>query len=217
MRGRRRLHRLLSLAAALLATAGAAAAATDPRPKLFGTNEFRSTNLKPFPKWTEMLTRHLEEERRGDTPCTPGLFNRCPVQRWLQFVEAQRGKPRPEQLDAVNRELNLHRYVLDIVNWGIADYWATPREFAIKDGDCEDFAIAKYVSLKLLGWSDDDLRIVVLHDSNLNADHAVLAAYVDGRAMILDNQTRQVLPSEAIRHYQPYYSINETGWWLHRP
>jgi len=107
--------------------------------------------------------------------------------------------------------------VLDIVNWGIADYWATPREFAIKDGDCEDFAIAKYVSLKLLGWSDDDLRIVVLHDSNLNADHAVLAAYVDGRAMILDNQTRQVLPSEAIRHYQPYYSINETGWWLHRP
>jgi predicted transglutaminase-like cysteine proteinase len=205
------------LAAAILVAPRAGEAAADPSPRLFGTTEIRSTNLKPFPKWTDMLARHLAEQKRGDTPCSPTPFERCGVRRWLEFIESEREKPRAEQLEAVNRHLNLHRYVLDIVNYGIDDYWATPREFAVKDGDCEDYAIAKYVTLKMLGWTDAELRVVVLQDTNLNVAHAVLAVYVEGRAMILDNQTRQVLPSEAIRHYRPYYSINESGWWLHRP
>jgi predicted transglutaminase-like cysteine proteinase len=206
--------------AAVLALAAEAAPGIDARPdypKLFNTNETRSTNLKPFPKWTEMLMRHLAEERKGDAPCTTTPFERCPIQKWKEFLDSQQGKPPREQVDAVNRQLNLHRYVLDIVNYGVEDYWATPREFAIHDGDCEDFAIAKYISLKVLGWSDADLRVVVLQDLNLKVAHAVLAVYLDGQALILDNQTRQVLASEAIRHYRPYYSVNETGWWLHKP
>ena len=52
-----------------------------------------------------------------------------------------------QQLDAVNRYMNKHQYITDIVNWGVTDYWETPREFFLKDGDCEDFAIAKFKSL----------------------------------------------------------------------
>jgi predicted transglutaminase-like cysteine proteinase len=184
--------------------------------RLFNTSEVRSSSLRPFPKWTDMLARHLAEEKRGDAPCTPTPFERCGIRKWLDFIATLRGKPPREQLEAVNRELNLHRYVLDIVNYGVDDYWATPREFAVKDGDCEDYAIAKYISLRLLGWEEADLRVVVLQDLNLNVAHAVLAVYLDNDALILDNQTRQVLASTAIRHYRPYYSINESGWWLHR-
>src|SRR4051794_12073080 len=193
MQGKRAVSRaLLLLGVVLLTVAGPDGAAAQTPPKLFGTTETPSANLKPFTKWTGMLARHLAEERRGDTACIETLPTGCPIRRWLEFVETQRDKPRAEQLEAVNRHLNLHRYVLDIVNYGVEDYWATPREFALNDGDCEDYAIAKYVSLKMLGWRDDDLRIVILQDTNLNVAHAVLAAYFEGRALILDNQIAQV-------------------------
>src|SRR5438552_11908956 len=114
-------------ALAVLSDIAAAAPSAEVRPdypKLFGTNEIRSANLKPFPKWTDMLARHLAEEQRGDPPCTVTPFERCPIQRWKEFLETQQGKDRREQVDAVNRHLNLHRYVLDIVNYGVEDYWA---------------------------------------------------------------------------------------------
>jgi hypothetical protein len=53
------------------------ALAADPAhlyPKLFGTNETRSDNIKTFPKWTDMLWRHSSEQKRGDPPCTPTRF-----------------------------------------------------------------------------------------------------------------------------------------------
>jgi hypothetical protein len=33
---------------------------------------------------------------------------------------------------------------------------------------------------------------------------------------MLDNQMHDVVPVANVHHYQPYYSINERGWWLHR-
>jgi predicted transglutaminase-like cysteine proteinase len=117
----------------------------------------------------------------------------------------------------VNAFVNRHRYVLDKANYGIEDYWATPREFAKNDGDCEDFAIAKYLSLKALGWNDADLRIVVLLDTERMAPHAIAVAYGEGEAWVLDNQITEVTSSAAVARYRPYYSLNESGWWLHRP
>jgi predicted transglutaminase-like cysteine proteinase len=180
-------------------------------PSLFGTSETRSANIRPFPKWTDMLSRHRAEEQHGDQPCTATRFVRCGVQDWLAFLDGERGKDRPAQLSDVNAFLNLHPYVLDKLN-----YWETPREFAIHDGDCKDYAIAKYFSLRYLGWREDELRVVVVQDLNLRVAHAVLAAYVGDTILILDNQARQVVRADSIRHYRPYYSINETYWWLHK-
>jgi predicted transglutaminase-like cysteine proteinase len=181
-------------------------------PKLFGTSETRSDNIKTFPKWTDMLTRHRGEEKRGDAPCTPTRFARCSVADWLAFLESEKPKDQPTQLADVNSFLNLHPYVFDRLN-----YWETPREFALHDGDCKGYAIGKYFSLRLLGWKEEDLRVVVVQDLNLRVAHAVLAVYINGAIMILDNQARQIVRADSIRHYQPYYSINETSWWLHKP
>jgi len=120
-----------------------------------------------------------------------------------------------QKLNAVNRNINKHKYVTDLANWGVEDYWETPKEFSLKDGDCEDFAIAKFKSLLYLGFSNEDMRIVVLQDLNLNIAHAVLAVYVNGEPYILDNQAEQVIPADEIKHYMPIYSINETTWWRH--
>ncbi|MCH7710387.1 MAG: hypothetical protein IH903_01990, partial [Proteobacteria bacterium] len=60
------------------------------------------------------------------------------------------------------------------------------------------------------------MRIVVLQDMNLRLAHAVLVVYLDDEAFVLDNQIRWVVKESTIRHYRPYYSVNETSWWLHR-
>jgi predicted transglutaminase-like cysteine proteinase len=202
----------LALAAFAASEDAAAAGNGGGYPKLFGTNETRSANIKPFPKWTDMLGRHYAEERRGDAACQPSRFTRCAIIDWLAFLDAERAKDRAAQMVDVNNYVNLHPYVVDKLN-----YWETPREFANRDGDCKDYAIAKYFSLRYLGWSQDELRVVVVQDLNLRIAHAVLAAYVGDEVMILDNQARQVVRADSIRHYQPYYSINESYWWLHKP
>ena len=107
-------------------------------------------------------------------------------------------------------------YITDIRNYGVDDYWATPKQFLYRDGDCEDYAIAKYMSLRALGFTPEELRVVVLQDLNLRIAHAVLVVYLDQQGLILDNQIKRVVDQEKIHHYSPYYSINETAWWLHK-
>ena len=96
------------------------------------------------------------------------------------------------------------------------DYWAKPAQFFNKSGDCEDYAITKYISLVHLGFDKKDMRIVIVQDLNLKVPHAVLVVYLDGKALILDNQIKQVVSASRITHYKPIYSINETKWWIHK-
>jgi predicted transglutaminase-like cysteine proteinase len=128
-----------------------------------------------------------------------------------------RGLPLREQLARVNRYGNDHPYVTDIDNYGREDYWAVPREFLPRGGDCEDFVLAKYFSLRLLGYGVDELRVVVVQDTNLRVPHAVLAVARGGDTWILDNQVQQVRSHRDIVHYAPVYSINDRQWWLHVP
>jgi len=113
--------------------------------------------------------------------------------------------------------MNKRRYVVDPVNWGMRDYWSTPRQFFAKFGDCEDYAIAKYLTLKQLGVPVTIMRIVVLQDLNLRTTHAILAVYTGDGIIILDNQIEQTVQASVISHYMPIFSINEEAWWLHRP
>ncbi|MBI3453477.1 MAG: transglutaminase-like cysteine peptidase [Rhodospirillales bacterium] len=186
-------------------------------PPIFGTQEIGNANLAPFRKWTGMLDRQALEQPLYDGPCTARRFNRCHLQEWRELLADLANEDRLTQLYQVNRFMNRVPYITDPVNYGLPDYWATPLQFAAKDGDCEDYAIAKYFSLKALGVPASDMRIVVLDDLNLRIPHAVLVVYLEGRALVLDNQISRVVTADSIRHYRPVYSINEQGWWLHRP
>jgi len=214
-RRQRRTCAISALAAGaviLLASAfapAATAASTTPPDSIFGTKELHSSNLNMFPKWRDAL-------RRFDTELKNCSGTACKAKEWNAFLDSVRTLPRDEQVRAVNREMNDKPYVTDPVNWHMADYWATPLQFLRKDGDCEDYAISKYMALKALGFRTDELRIVVLQDTNLNVPHAVLVVFLEGRALVLDNQVNGIVPAASIHHYHPFYSINEDGWWLHR-
>ena len=202
---------LAALIAALLVALGASSAAAG----LFGSREIKAGSLKPFPKWTEMLVR-AQEEREAEAGCEPGILTRCPWQDWKAFLAGLEGLTEMEQLQRVNREVNRRRYILDPPNWGVPDYWATPLQFFRKNGDCEDYAIVKYISLRQLGFPESALRVLVLNDLNLGVPHAILVVDWQGKQLLLDNQIPEVVEAAKVRHYQPIYSINESAWWLHR-
>lgn len=193
-----------------------ALAKTDDRPQLFGYTEIKSSNLSPFPKWTGTLDRYFEERELEDGVCTSTLFNKCHLKDWKEFLATLEGKDLAAQLDAVNAYMNRAPYIIDPINYGVPDYWATPRQFFVKDGDCEDYAIAKYLSMRALGTPTDPMRVVVLFDQNLDLAHAVLAFYTKGTILILDNQIGEVVEHTRIRHYRPIYSLNENAWWMHK-
>lgn len=158
-----------------------------------------------------MLDRYQREVSLEALPCR----GRCPLQRWKAFVAEQRGKDALAQLDAVNRYVNQVRYQSDRSRYGADDHWATPAEFLGQSGDCEDYAIAKYISLRHLGWDEGSLRIVVLNDELRRELHAVLIVFHGGTVYVLDNQAPEVLDHRSIRHYRPIFSINSVAWFFH--
>ncbi len=225
-RGGRLLRRAVVTLVAMIIAYGAPVASTslaaarltapDAYPPLFGSREDRSASMSLFPKWQGALERYFDERGLAEAPCAENAFNRCHLKEWAQFLAGLRDRGHRSQIAAVNRFMNRRRYIVDPQNYGVADYWATPGQFLSLNGDCEDYAIAKFMSLRALGFDDRSLRIVVLRDLNLRLAHAVLVVYHQGEALVLDNQIESVLPASTIRHYRPIYSLNEHNWWLHR-
>jgi len=191
----------------LVSVANAAFGSVQSYPALFGASERRSANLKPFTKWTGMFDRFERDIKTSEG------------QKVLSEMKADlvslKGLPLPKMAERVNTMINRVPYITDDKNWGVSDYWATPVEFMRRGGDCEDYAIAKYVALRALGVPEDRLRIAIVHDLQKNIPHAILIVYTDEGAMILDNQARDARFSTAINRYKPIFSINRTGWWLH--
>ena len=143
----------------------------------------------------------------------------CPTARlqgWRRMMLRARGGGWGEALAAVNGYVNATPYHRDRDRHGVVDHWSGPLEFLAGGGDCEDYAIAKYASLRLLGFPIGALRIVVLEDRLRGLAHAVLAVREGSRVWILDNQSDVVQRVEALPHYEPYYAVNEAQRWLHR-
>jgi len=183
---------------------------------LFGYRAMEQNGLAHLPQWLSVLERHvLEDVPEGN--CSEGFLTKCHLRRWFEFLDSIRGLSREEQIFQVNRYVNKKEYVLDLNNYGREDYWAIAKEFLYNGGDCEDYAITKFFSLKWLGYSPDEIRIVILQDTNLRTPHAVLAVSRGRDAIILDNQSGETRSHTRIVHYIPLFSLNETAWWLYLP
>jgi len=121
-----------------------------------------------------------------------------------------------DELQLFNRFWNKVPYFSDQQHWGITDYWATPIETLASNGaDCEDYAIAKYFSLKELGVPPESLRITYVRSLKINEAHMVLAYYPtpDADPYILDNLTEKLVPASERDDLQPVYSFNDDDLW----
>jgi predicted transglutaminase-like cysteine proteinase len=207
--------------ALLLAVTGSGFAPGPARagsPALFGTIEFRAESHAALPQWRRVLAGIADDEPvLRACAHDPKVCPNRGTMAWLALLRGLEGEPRLRQVREVNRFVNSWPYKTDLDTYGRRDRWATPAEFFRNSGDCEDYAIAKYHSLRRLGLTPDQLRLVVLQDVVRDLAHAVLAVYLGGEVYILDNLTDAVLPQSRIAHYQPYYSFNELTRWVHTP
>ena len=163
-------------------------------------------------KAAELAFRHGEKSEKADF-FDEKRFNSSTV--WKDLKSRVKGKPLLEQLDIINRFWNLWPYRTDKEVYGKQDYWAAPYEFLAKSGDCEDYCIIKYYTLKELGIPVEKMRIVVVRETIRNIGHAVLAVYDGDDVYILDNLSDAVRPMERIRNYVPQFSVNEKYRWVH--
>ena len=100
----------------------------------------------------------------------------------------------------------------DIAQHGLADRWTSPLlTLAAGAGDCEDYAIAKYVALREAGAASEDVRLMIVRDTKLAQDHAVVAARLDGRWLVLDNRRMVLVEDVDARQYQPLFEIDDEG------
>jgi len=140
------------------------------------------------------------------------------IDDWQQLLAANKSLSEPEQLKVVNLFFNRQlRYEEDSDLWHQVDYWATPIESLRKGaGDCEDYAIAKYFSLRHLGVSSDKLRITYVKALRLNRAHMVLTYYSTPEAMplVLDSLVDAIEPASQRTDLLPVYAFNAEGVWL---
>jgi len=183
---------------------------------LFGYQEIQKKNLQLFPQWLAVLERHLLDIK-AEGNCQSAKFNQCHLRQWQTFLQSLQSLSATQQIKQVNQYANEKAYVLDVENYGLADYWAAPKEFLSNNGDCEDYAIIKMLSMKWLGFDVNAMRVVVVQDTNLRIAHAVMAIENNNDIFILDNQIEEVISHADIYHYVPVYSVNENSWWMHVP
>jgi predicted transglutaminase-like cysteine proteinase len=99
----------------------------------------------------------------------------------------------------------------DWFQYGDTDYWASPLQTLNSEaGDCEDYAVVKYVALRELGVDADNLRVVIVRDNKRLIEHAVVAVRHERKWLILDNRTMAILTAEDARNYHPLFALNST-------
>jgi len=138
---------------------------------------------------------------------------------WQQLIESEQSRHNSEWdlIHTVNDFFNEMNFVSDLKHWRRDDYWATPVEFlATNGGDCEDFSIAKYFTLREMGVPDDHLRITYVKALRLNQAHMVLAWYEspDSDPLILDNLIPSIEPAYRRTDLLPVYSFNGNNLWM---
>lgn len=206
-----------------LATTSSSAAIASERPAVttppiegrepFGLFGFRAPDGLLWRKWNA-LQPEIDSDNKALARCREDAITCQPhVAQLVRMIDSVRAKSGFAQLDEVNRGINAAiRYVSDIAQFGVPDRWSSAlASFATAKGDCEDYAIAKYVVLQQAGFPQDNLRIVLVRDRSVRQDHAVLAARLDDRWMILDNRWSRIVSDAESRNLVPLFALNQSG------
>jgi predicted transglutaminase-like cysteine proteinase len=166
-----------------------------------------------FTKWNGVVADIRAESdilaRCGETmeDCPPA------AQKFLAVIAAGRAQTGLARIGVINRAINLAiQPMSDLQQWGVADRWSAPLEtFTTGRGDCEDYAIAKFVALIAAGVAPEDVKLVIVHDLAVSDGHAVVAAHVDGSWVVLDNRWLALVEDTEMRRMVPISVIDYTG------
>ena len=137
----------------------------------------------------------------------------APAQNFLAIVAQGRAQTGRARVGVINRAINLAiRPMSDLAQWGVPDRWSAPLEtFATGRGDCEDYAIAKYVALTAAGVAAQDVKLVIVRNSAAGEDHAVVAVRVDAKWIMLDNRWLTLVEDVEMPDVIPLFVLDSSG------
>lgn len=153
--------------------------------------------------------KEIEEEHGG--------YARQRVLIWEKLIKSNKHTGSLEKLLLVNNFFNQMNFVNDIDHWGTEDYWATPLQMLTSNGgDCEDYSIAKYFTLRKMGIPAEQMRLTYVKALELNQAHMVLTYYPaqDADPLVLDNLVNAIQTVSSRKDLLPVYSFNGTDLWL---
>lgn len=143
---------------------------------------------------------------------------------WRKAIEESKPLTEAQKLEVANTFFNRRIYYeVDLIVWKQNDYWATPLELMGRgDGDCEDFAISKYMTLLMMGVPDEKLRMIYVRAQSGNSTlvkseaHMVLGYYEtpSSEPLILDNLISSIRPGSRRPDLTPVFSFNTQGLWV---
>jgi predicted transglutaminase-like cysteine proteinase len=164
-------------------------------------------------KWNGVVA-DLAAERQVLALCR-GNASQCPAaaQYFLAIVANGRAHEGRARIGVINRAINLAiKPTSDMAQWGVSDRWSAPLvTLANGRGDCEDYAIAKYAALREAGVPEQDVRLVIVRDLTSGEDHAVTAARVDGKWIVLDNRRLALVEDDAMVRVVPLFVLDRDG------
>lgn len=186
----------------------------DKGPTLFEMDVELLTQGEVLNKWSHARLEIARELRivdrcRKDNICPAG------AQQLIDLSSEGAGRSGHARLGLINRAVNLAiSATSDEAQWHATDHWSSALETLQSGrGDCEDYAIVKYVALLDSGMSEADLKIVVMRNIFPNEDHAVVAARVDDEWLILDNRTLTLVRDTALARTVPVFVLDQAGVW----
>lgn len=179
----------------------------------FGGNLVPVSDGEVVSKWSGVVA-DIRAESDTLTRCREAAGT-CPAaaQKFLAVIAEGRTREGRARFGVINRAINLAiQPVSDLAQWGVPDRWSAPLEtFTTGKGDCEDYAIAKYVALREAGIAEDDLRLVIVRDLTSGEDHAIVAARLDAAWIVLDNRRFVLLEDIQMRGVVPLLMLDHDG------
>ena len=137
---------------------------------------------------------------------------------WRAVILAGKGQSDRDRIHRANQFINRNvDYSTDGRHWRKEDYWATPIEsLGSGYGDCEDYAIAKYFTLRAMGVADEKLRLMYVRALKVDEPHMVLIYFENPEDMpyVLDNLDPEIKSASRRSDLRPIYSFNASGLWM---
>ncbi len=127
------------------------------------------------------------------------------------MLEKNKNSDLRTKLEKINDFFNDIKYASDQSIYGSSDYWANPYEFLAKDkGDCEDYAIAKYLALEYLGVPTSKMFLSYVRVKSSNEAHMVLTYFETSSSepLVLDNLRKTIQPASKRDDLIPVFNFN---------
>jgi predicted transglutaminase-like cysteine proteinase len=179
----------------------------------FGLFTFRAPEGVLWRKWRSVQGDIAADMREAANCKLDAATCSEAARRFTLMVDDVRSRDGKARIEAANRLINTAiRYTRDLVQHAAIDVWSSPlASLGSGRGDCEDYAIAKYVLLREAGVAEQDLRVLLVRDRAVREDHAVLAVRIDGAWTVLDNRYAALSSDSELRHFTPLVELDHSG------